>query len=50
MWARLPKDNPYKVQSAAAKGAKAKRDIRAKWAKEEFAYVLDEKTFKESYH
>lgn len=49
MWARLPKDNPYKLQSASAVGRAAKKAARAAWAKEEFAYVLTEKTHEEAY-
>ena len=49
MWARLPKDNPFKVQSAQARGRQAKEQIRKNWCKETFAYILEEKTHEESY-
>ena len=49
MWTRLPKDNAFKMQSKETKTIKAKAAIRATWAKEEFEYILEEKTFEESY-
>ena len=49
IWARLPKTDPAKMQCAATRNNKLKADIRAKWAKEQFSYILESKTHEESY-